>query len=197
MAWGLGLLFCCLPCLRFWGLHQAFTYKQLYTETQFHLDGLIAGSLVALWVVYYRLCPQTLRRLAYLGLSLGLVASIFGFRQGGEVLRGSNVVFGFTTLAVGFAGLLLYLLQSGASLPVRIFSWKPVCFVGRISYGIYLLHDGVIALLRGLPFHVFTNGSTAPWWLAIPLRMALSIGAAALSYRFFESPILRLKERLR
>jgi peptidoglycan/LPS O-acetylase OafA/YrhL len=32
-------------------------------------------------------------------------------------------------------------------------------------------------------------------WIGTPLALALTVGLAALSYRYFESPFLRLKER--
>lgn len=51
-------------------------------------------------------------------------------------------------------------------------------YLGKISFGLYVLH---VAILRVVP-----NA-----FLALPLTIAV----AALSYRFLESPFLRLKER--
>lgn len=79
--------------------------------------------------------------------------------------------------------------------------------VGRVSYGIYILH---------VPIGLFlTDHVVAPWWMAIdfdalgafswirhalwvillPSYAALSIAAATLSHRFLETPILALKDR--
>ncbi len=190
-------VFVALPLLRSWGLHHGFTFKQLYTETQFHLDGLVAGSLIALIVTGGILRMRALTWLGYGALAIGAAASVAGFWRSWNVNAGSNVVFGFTSLAVGFAGLLLLLLHGQPSIIVKFFSLQPLRYIGRISYGIYLLHDGCISILNHLPLHRFLGAVADSWIFVVPLRVALAIGIAALSYRFFESPILRFKDRLR
>jgi peptidoglycan/LPS O-acetylase OafA/YrhL len=189
--------FAALPLLRYWGLHHGFSFKQLYTETQFHLDGLVAGSLVALIISWGIFRIRTLTWIGYGVLAIGTVASIGGFWRSWSVNAGSNVVFGFTTLATGFAGLLLLLLHGQPSIVVKFFSLRPLRYIGRISYGIYLLHDGLFSLLNRLPPHRCLCTMADSWIVAIPLRVAFVICIAALSYRFFESPILRFKDRLR
>ncbi|MBN1207834.1 MAG: acyltransferase [Myxococcaceae bacterium] len=74
-----------------------------------------------------------------------------------------------------------------ALMPVLTLSW--VRYVGMISYGIYLLHMIALNLMRRVaPGQGFA--------LYFPLTMALSVALAGLSYRYFESRFLRLKERL-
>jgi peptidoglycan/LPS O-acetylase OafA/YrhL len=190
-------VFVALPLLRYWGLHHGFTFKQLYTETQFHLDGLVAGSLIALIVSWGIFRVRTLTWIGYGALAMGTAASIAGFWRSWSVTFGSNVVFGFSSLAAGFAGLLLLLLHGQPSIVVKFFSLRPLRYIGRISYGIYLLHDGSISFLNRLPLHRFLGAVADSWVFAATYRVAFVIGIAALSYRFFESPILRLKDRLR
>jgi peptidoglycan/LPS O-acetylase OafA/YrhL len=72
---------------------------------------------------------------------------------------------------------------------VRALEWRPLAFVGTISYGMYLLHTIVIDVL-----HRAMEWPTAPLFL---WTMVLTTVAAGLSYRFFERPFLRLKERFR
>lgn len=72
-----------------------------------------------------------------------------------------------------------------------------VCdFVGKISYGIYVIHPLLIFLLSGLCRSMgidLSNGlATALIYVIITLATIL---LAWLSYRFFESPFLRLKSR--
>ena len=72
-----------------------------------------------------------------------------------------------------------------------------VCdFVGKISYGIYVIHPLLIFLLSGLYRNMginLPNGiATALIYVIITLATIL---LAWLSYRFFESPFLRLKSR--
>jgi peptidoglycan/LPS O-acetylase OafA/YrhL len=197
LLWVLPVIFVVLPFGRFWGLHDAFTYEQLYTETQFHLDGLVAGSLVALLLSWYNVRSRPMIWVARSCLILGIGAAFLGFWRSWDAVTGHNVVFGFTSLAIAFAGLLLLLLHGESSILIKVFSLGPLRYIGRISYGIYILHGGLIALLGRLPLHRVLGAVAGSWMFVIPLRMGLAIGVAALSYRFFESPILRLKDRLR
>ena len=79
---------------------------------------------------------------------------------------------------------------AGAILNSRI-----VRYVGRISYGIYLFHlflyAGHARCWPGLAFHLWDRGPRC-----FIVMSAMSIGAAAVSWHFFEQPINRLKERL-
>jgi peptidoglycan/LPS O-acetylase OafA/YrhL len=74
-----------------------------------------------------------------------------------------------------------------ALMPVLTLSW--VRHVGMISYGIYLLHMLALNLVR----RVVPGEGFAVYF---PLTMVLSVVLAGLSYRYFESRFLRLKERL-
>ncbi len=79
----------------------------------------------------------------------------------------------------------------------RLLSWRPLVYIGTISYGIYLYH----LLCQHLAWHVLTNGIEHwPRWAKYGLRLGLyvsmTLGVAAVSFRFLETPFLRLKERL-
>ena len=80
-----------------------------------------------------------------------------------------------------------------ASRIVRALDWSPLAYVGTVSYGVYLLHKFVLHFVNigaesvpiGAPEGVFA------------FCLLGSVGLAALSYRFFEAPLLRLKVRFR
>jgi len=76
---------------------------------------------------------------------------------------------------------------------VGALEWKPLAFVGMVSYGIYLLHLIVLdAAQRALSrWHVDLPGAL------FVVGLAGTVALAALSYRFFERPLLRLKDRWR
>ncbi len=88
--------------------------------------------------------------------------------------------------AEGFRGPLGWLLQSG-----------PMSYLGKISYGLYVIHNFAISMSWGL---IAWLGH--PSWLekiyAVPMfRLVgfagLTIGLAALSWHFFEKPLNNLK----
>ncbi|WP_138998175.1 acyltransferase family protein [Rhodococcus zopfii] len=66
--------------------------------------------------------------------------------------------------------------------------WRPIAFVGAISYGIYLLHmlcANVVRQALGDDFGVGVFAAT----------LSLVVAAAYISFRWFERPILGLKSR--
>ncbi len=60
-------------------------------------------------------------------------------------------------------------------------------YLGRISYGLYVFHLPVILAIAW-----WAPGRA---WLRLPLVAGLTLACAAGSYRYLESPFLRLKGR--
>lgn len=67
----------------------------------------------------------------------------------------------------------------------RILEWRPLVFIGTISYGLYLWHF-TFALVLDEPL---------PWPVAVAVGVPLSFLFAWLSFRLIEKPALRLKVR--
>jgi peptidoglycan/LPS O-acetylase OafA/YrhL len=82
--------------------------------------------------------------------------------------------------ARGFQGPLGYALAS-----------SPMVYIGRISYGLYVLHMFVPHLID----HLFPGRTWAPsgTWSALVLYTVVSIGFASISWYAFEAPINGLK----
>jgi peptidoglycan/LPS O-acetylase OafA/YrhL len=99
---------------------------------------------------------------------------------------------GFTLIDL-FAAILVLLLLEPAGLIYRLTTLRPLRFLGQISYGFYVFHDiphaGYTSLVaHNLSPEVRTYATAA---LAFMGTLILSY----LSFRFFESPFLRVKER--
>ena len=137
--------------------------------------------------------------------------SILGDRQ--RIDRGSLEIFG----AVGLFGLLAimvlspdtstFLYRGGMALAAlfstaliasvldpktiahRVFSARPLVWVGKRSYGIYLWHFPLFQLLA-------VNNSQTPAWVTL-LAVAASVGLAELSLRLIEEPLARAAEARR
>ncbi|MEP6635152.1 MAG: acyltransferase [Acidobacteriota bacterium] len=71
--------------------------------------------------------------------------------------------------------------------PPAFLSLRPLVWVGKLSYSLYLWHLPAIHMV----------GWRAGWheWQLIPLRLALSFVLAVVSYYFIELPFLELKNR--
>lgn len=133
-------------------------------------------------------CREWLRRctdgpgLAGWALLLLLLACYPGDMQGWPRLAFHLVA----TLVV--AGIVL----KPASRMVRALEWRPLAFIGTVSYGVYLLHVIVLYATQRVLTRVQIDGQGV---IAFIVCTAGTIALAALSYRVFERPLLRLKDR--
>jgi peptidoglycan/LPS O-acetylase OafA/YrhL len=83
---------------------------------------------------------------------------------------------------------------AGATLPrsLRWLASRPMVTLGMLSYGIYLWHEGVFEIYRGLADVELFRGSLPP---ALVATVVGSVIAAALSYVIVERPALAFKDR--
>ena len=74
----------------------------------------------------------------------------------------------------------------------KFLSWRPLVYIGKISYGIYLYHAFMPVVLP----RVFRFLKLAGFYQHFDffLNSAITIAVAAASWHFFEAPINRLKE---
>lgn len=75
---------------------------------------------------------------------------------------------------------------------LRFLSWGPITYLGRISYGLYVVHQLVLETSKLVLLK--TVGSD-PLLLRYVTALILTIPLAAISYKWLESPFLRLKKR--
>lgn len=81
-----------------------------------------------------------------------------------------------------------------------LFSNKRLIYLGTISYGIYLFHLPLYYYLNNSFLITFLLEHAAPlknheWIIKLPLISLFTIILAGLSFRYFETPILKLKDR--
>lgn len=95
---------------------------------------------------------------------------------------------GFTLDALLQSVLLVQLVILAETRAWRPLTWKPVRFLGRISYPLYLYHPGALAIAASL--------TTLPVAVRVALGLALSGAAGCASWFLVETPFLRLKDRL-
>ncbi len=112
-----------------------------------------------------------------------LVAAVPGSMRGWP-----RLTFHIATTVV----ILSFVVQPGNRL-ARLLDARPLAAIGVVSYGVYLLHPLCIDVLARLGGPSLGDGDS----LLFPMATALSVAAAAISYRWFELPLLSLKDRFR
>ncbi|MGH9475652.1 MAG: acyltransferase family protein [Terriglobales bacterium] len=169
------------------GLRMHFAGALTPVNTLYHLDGLAAGCLLALLLRCWPASLARWRRAGTLALAAGLAASLWAAVAAPPWLN--------TGLALAFAGLLLL----AATAPqARGLAWRPLRFLGKISYGVYLIHMPLFALLGGVDVFMDRMHAGAPGDLLIVLlRLGVTLALATLLWFGFERPILRLKRYFR
>lgn len=79
----------------------------------------------------------------------------------------------------------------GAAGPARILTSRGLVYLGKISYGLYVYHMAGVLIAE----HILRTNSAGGHRGAALLGLLLTIALSAISYRWFESPFLRLKDR--
>jgi peptidoglycan/LPS O-acetylase OafA/YrhL len=203
LAWicAASLPFCMF--LRMLGIHHLSTGLQsadiIFHATPFRVDDLLLGALVALLLRG----PNTaalLRWSRFAAPAAFLVVALWSLRYPYHRFWtrpyiypsfDHTMIWGLTIVAVLAALLILVVIQP-CSLPARLLSWTPLRRLGRISYGAYVFHmilvNGYPTIgTRLFPHHIELGTSI--------VGLTLTILLAWLSFRFYETPFLNLKER--
>lgn len=100
-------------------------------------------------------------------------------------------IWAYTLINYFFALLIQSVVRE--NLFVKFLSFAPLAYLGRISYGLYVYHFPLLwftGRLRDIP--AFSN---MPQMYVILISFMLTVGISAISFRFVESPLIRLKDR--
>ncbi len=73
----------------------------------------------------------------------------------------------------------------------RLMAWRPLAYVGLVSYGIYLWHDAWI--VRAVQWSGGRIALEAPFWTVGVSAFSLSVVAGALSWHLLERPLLEFE----
>jgi len=156
------------------------TPEQAYLGLGTRAIALIVGALLAWWWSSTPLAaPERpgLRRVLEVWAALGavvLIVGLFTLHPYDEVMaRG-----GFLTIAVAAVGIVGLAIVPGRT--AGALAWAPLVWIGRRSYGIYLIHwPLIVAMGPGRPV----------WVVAAMVVPATLLGAAAL-HRLVETPLI-------
>jgi peptidoglycan/LPS O-acetylase OafA/YrhL len=95
-------------------------------------------------------------------------------------------------VAIGAAGLVLHAVMIRKGGVARLWTLRPLGWIGRISYSLYLCHYPVFHVLRVERF----QGRGWSLLCIHALRLTAVFGAACVSFYLVERPFLKLKARI-
>lgn len=184
------------PVLRVW-LHRPWIPEYYFFPAR--MDSLAWGAAIALVLHHGGAALTWLRRwlLPHLATGVALLAVLIHYTEGALRKNPVFAAFGYTLLSGIFALALTWIvLHAGSENWIcRLMRQQPWQQLGKTSYMIYLIHYPLVFLVAMALGTRLGNGAlhTA---VQDGLGFGLAVGLAALSWRYFESPILRLKDRL-
>ena len=164
----------------------AASHHDVYSLTLTRLDGLAAGGVLAVLQ-----SQGSLRRYRSFLAVLTTLAAVLVVVLGAHFRNFGNAWFlasKYSLLAAMYAGALGWVLCSPTSPLCRALEVRPLRFVGRVSYGLYVWHPLVFTTVFKLLHY------RRPW-LEASVSFALVFATACLSWYAFERPFLRLKDR--
>jgi len=197
------------PLLRWGLLHLSGNPLLTQVSLSSNFESLALGGLIAVLRYDPDLARWTAPRIGFaLAVVSGLaLAALFGthglhyFADARFWMSGAVGTLFFPALvAIFFSGILTLALASSTPF-AGLLSFRPLAALGRISYGVYLYHVLVnFVLTRAFWTDVFLPiPGNHPDPSVVPLlyvaRYAVTIAVAAISYRYLETPLLKLKAR--
>ncbi len=158
-----------------------------YFGTDIRIGAIFAGALLAVLLSRRpharatRLSARALELMTVMGALMLTMLFLFSTDRSGFLYP-----MGFL-IAQAATGLLL-LAASRPSDASQALAWEPLRWLGTRSYGIYLWHWPIVALVR--------PGVDVDWspWTTTTLSISLAVGLGALSYRFVEQPFLQRRD---
>jgi peptidoglycan/LPS O-acetylase OafA/YrhL len=173
---------------RVWLAVTAAPVERIEYNTFTRLDPIALGILLAL---FGHKLPQftRLQRVVLLCGGAATWVAVFAFTVTGQALTVTTwrMALGHPFMALASVAVLLSVLGSQN----RFLRNAELLYLGKISYGLYVLHEFAHFCAIRL-VHASTPGMVVAQSI---VGLALTIVLAAASYRWLESPFLRLKER--
>lgn len=166
-----------------------------YVRPWARIDGMALGGLVAYAGARVPVAAAGVAALALPACTAFLAIGVGG-RYGGDALAAAGPALGAVLplfVAIGAAGLIRLAVVGGRL--ARVLAWRPFRDLGRVSYGVYLVHYPLASYRR--EFLMLLLGAGVPYeraeavaWL---VEFAILVLIVKVSWRWLETPALALK----
>ena len=169
-----------------YGVPADFLYNAFNTRMDALLIGCLAGQIVA-WKMVSKefLCSRRYELICLLALMIAVLI-FFGVTDSYSsafLYRGGLTLF---ALAVGV--LIIWFASNSGGRLNGIMESRPMVWIGKTSYGIYLWHGAAIAFVASFHWPVIFK---------LVAAVGLTLAVTAISYYLLEKPCLRLKHRFK
>jgi peptidoglycan/LPS O-acetylase OafA/YrhL len=145
------------------------TSDRIYFGPDTHCDALIVGCAAAIAWSYGSLRISWRGALIATGVAIAAIGIVPSFT------KSERSIFMITSpfFPLACAAIIIYCVGASDALGSRLLSPRPLRYVGKVSYGIYLWHVPLMRLA------------------GVPVGIALTAITAGMSYRYLEAPIRR------
>ncbi len=170
-----------------------FLFINDFSSTQINVHSLTSihcfaiGALVALGNINYN------KQLKYAGYPM-LVTGILLY-YGSYYIFNAAAFAVINQLAIGLAAAGLIIRALYSDIKQNILHNKLTIHLGKISYGIYLYHNIIVANYADIAKYLGIETGTSIY-IKIALSLLFTLSIAELSYRLIEEPVLRFKNKL-
>jgi peptidoglycan/LPS O-acetylase OafA/YrhL len=185
LLWGLCALILAWRCLLFEGLHAP--SGRIYVATDTRLDSILFGCALAVWnnPVLDKLTRPP-NQWKYLLLPAALIALLLCTLCGGPVFLHT---WYFSIQGVALALVFASAIRFHRWPLFRFLNYRPIAFIGVLSYSLYLVHLVVLYALR-------QTWPQLHGWPRPVVVLAASMITAWIIYRLIERPCARLRRKL-
>jgi peptidoglycan/LPS O-acetylase OafA/YrhL len=187
LLWGACLLVLIWRCALVLAMRSHPERTALCSDTRF--DSILFGCALALWnnpafeSGDQSTRPPTVWRTVVLPLSIALLLVSFGVRN-----ASFRETWRYTLQGVGLTAVFVAAIRWPNASVFRPLNWRPVRFVGVLSYSLYLVHQTILELLE--------RHSMLPKLQRVTLGLALAFVLAWVIYQTIEKPCAKIRRRL-
>lgn len=176
-----------------WLTKSSIVYKAMFTLNRFFvfpfafkIDAMAIGALGAMIAVYYKKVLQFIFSKTFQWIFYSLFAIAIFFMPN---------ILPYQVFSIFFILLILNLALNEKS--ILAITNRRLDWLGQVSYGIYLFHS--ITIVPSVKLVLYLAGGKVNLFTEIimcAVSLSITVGIAALSYKYFETPFLKMKERL-